>query len=298
MAIRTEEVECLDWKHKDGKPLDCAAYKAAGKCDVSVASVYPCCNCNSGGITWGGIKSRKWVTEKTPAECKDRYQAGICKGLKADKMCWSGFVKQNCESTCDVCTKAGVQDFADVMTGRKVVPFAGGKNFVGTVDASGKPKGSGVLSWGNQVRTIGNFDGLKTTGPTMIAYPEGSVFVGTVKNSLANVGEYYPPLSVSKDAFLKGTFGANGTLATGSVQWPNGRRYTGPLSQGLATGKGKLEWEGNHYDGDWSQGKPNGSGTVFFKNGEKFTANWIAGTGTGKFCNERNECANWTLSLF
>jgi hypothetical protein len=81
-------------------------------------------------------------------------------------MCWSGFVKQNCENTCGVCTTgSGAQNFADVLTGvKKVISMPGGKNFVGET-SGGKPNGKGVLTWGNLVRHVGDFvDGLPKAG--------------------------------------------------------------------------------------------------------------------------------------
>jgi len=126
-AIRTETVECIDWLTFNKAPLDCAAYKAAGKCTTNSK---PCCNCNK---WYSGLRQRKWITSKPVAECKDSVQSTVCNELKDLKMCWSGFVKQKCEKTCEVCTKADGQDYNDDMTGREVYSMPGGKNYVGQV---------------------------------------------------------------------------------------------------------------------------------------------------------------------
>jgi hypothetical protein len=97
-AIRTETIECIDWVEFPQKTkLDCPAYIAAGNCDTNGI---PCCGCKK----WNsGISQRKWVTSKSVAECKDRHQATVCQKAKASGMCGFGFIKNHCESTCEVC---------------------------------------------------------------------------------------------------------------------------------------------------------------------------------------------------
>jgi hypothetical protein len=152
-AIRTNTIECIDWQEFPQKTaLDCAAYVAAGKC---TADARPCCSCAKSN---SGMQQRKWVTKKAAADCKDLHKKSICTTLKEQGMCaWSGFVKQNCENTCEVCTGTGTtQDYADVMTGKALIAMPGGKNFVGEV-SGGKPNGKGVLTWGNLARHVGEF---------------------------------------------------------------------------------------------------------------------------------------------
>jgi meprin B len=68
MAIRSDKIECVDWVTDPQKqPLDCAAYKAAGKCATDKR---PCCSCGE----WdSGMKQRKWITKVSVADCKDKY---------------------------------------------------------------------------------------------------------------------------------------------------------------------------------------------------------------------------------
>ena len=179
----------------------------------------PCCNC---GHWASGIAARKWVVQKAVADCKDRHQKVICNAMKDAGMCWSGFVKTNCESTCGICTKPEGQDYADDMTGREVVSFPGGKNFVGTV-SGGKPNGKGVFTWGNLIRHVGLFkDGQPAAGESMARVEQdGALFLGTYKNWANDKGLYWPALSVTKDAMLAGKWNADGTLSSGAITWAN-----------------------------------------------------------------------------
>ena len=107
------------------------------------------------------MQQRKWVTRKNAADCKDSHPKLVCDGAKKYGMCaWSGFIKQNCEKTCEVCTgdASQAQNYADVMTGKAVIAMPGGKNYVGEVSGTpAAPNGLGVLTWGNLVRHVGWF---------------------------------------------------------------------------------------------------------------------------------------------
>lgn len=292
-AIRTATTECIDWMEVKSATLDCAAYKAAGKCSTDAR---PCCNCGK----WNsGLKQRKWITAKPVSECKDIRQKEICDSLKADNMCWSGFVRQQCESTCEVCTVATGQDYNDDMTGRGVLPFPGGKNFVGTV-VDGKPNGMGVLTWGNSARHIGEFvNGNPKAGTQMIRTDkDGRTFKGAFSNWLYATGQEYPA-AASSLIWQSGAWTAAYKLADGACkfQWANAS-YDGACKAGLARGQGKLTWAAGVYDGAWVNGKPNGNGVVSFTGAGTFTASWTNGAGTGKYCKSATECADWTFSLF
>ena len=252
------------------------------------------------------MKQRKWISSVPIALCKDKYVEKICKTLKAEGMCWSGFVKQSCQNTCNVCTgSANGQDYADDMTGKEVISMAGGKNFVGFATATEphKPNGWGVLTWGNTVKHVGKFNmGLPDEATPMYRFAnDGSVFRGTTKNWLNNQGDFFPPLSVNAEAFYSGKFGADGDIQDGgSITWASsGMKYTGPLVNGVPQGaNGKLEYKGATYLGEMRQGMPGGAGKVTFAGGETFDAVWTQGQGTGKFCDTADACGDWTWRLF
>jgi hypothetical protein len=54
----------------------------------------------------------------------------------------------------------------------------------------------------------------------------------------------------------------------GTVEWPEGERYTGRFREGRRHGQGSFSWpDGRMYIGEWSDGQPNGLGTRIFANG-------------------------------
>lgn len=93
----------------------------------------------------------------------------------------------------------------------------------------------------------------------------------------------------------KGTF-QNGYMIQGVSEHYQGDEkpasiYTGSFVEGIASGKGKIEYFANldeylqdwsknkvkSYEGDWANGEPNGQGTVIYKNGTKITGNFRNG---------------------
>jgi 1-phosphatidylinositol-4-phosphate 5-kinase len=49
------------------------------------------------------------------------------------------------------------------------------------------------------------------------------------------------------------------------MKFPDGSSYDGEWCQGLMDGSGKYIWDnGNYYHGNYSKGKRNGKGTMFF----------------------------------
>lgn len=239
-------------------------------------------------------------------------------------MCWAGFVRQQCESTCEVCTKASGQDFNDDMTGRAVLPFPGGKNFVGSV-SGGKPNGLGVLTWGNSARHIGEFSNgnPKPNTNVMRIDKNGRAFIGKYKSWLYDVGlEYQVPggnivykYSASWTADYKMNDGTcaigyknarfdgqcrSGDAASsgaGTMLWNDDLKFDGTWSNGSMS-SGTLSWgSGKSYTGAFSSGKPHGQGKFVWsagtydgawRDGKPNGSGVITFTGAGKFT------ANWT----
>jgi len=254
------------------------------------------------------MKQRKWISSVPIALCKDKYVEKICKTLKAEGMCWSGFVKQSCQNTCNVCTgSANGQDYADDMTGKEVISMAGGKNFVGFATATEphKPNGWGVLTWGNTVKHIGKFRmGLPWPLNPMYRFAQdGSVFHGKVKDWLNVEGDFIPPMSVTKDAIYSGKFGPDGNIRDGaSITWSSsGAKYKGPMVNGVPHGMNATLVVGSYtYVGEFRSGFAGGAGRVTFAGGETFDAVWTKGKGVGKFCNGMAvlKCGDWTFNLY
>lgn len=94
----------------------------------------------------------------------------------------------------------------------------------------------------------------------------------------------------------------------GTYSWPNGDRYEGELKNGLPEGQGSFsrksaktgEWT-VIYEGQWRDGKMNGSGAMTNVDGDIFTGNWVnnmpSGQGTMKFRGDggwQEYPGNWT----
>jgi hypothetical protein len=51
----------------------------------------------------------------------------------------------------------------------------------------------------------------------------------------------------------------------------NGNVYTGEFGDGLFEGFGRYNFEGGYYDGDWKEGRYDGSGELLYATGGKYT---------------------------
>lgn len=56
---------------------------------------------------------------------------------------------------------------------------------------------------------------------------------------------------------------------------PGRYRYEGGFKNGLADGKGKLQWEnGEYYEGEWRKGNKDGNGVNRFPDGSVYEGDW------------------------
>ncbi len=103
----------------------------------------------------------------------------------------------------------------------------------------------------------GRFTKGKINDPVTIIYPNGTKYVGSLKN----------------DKYFIGTY----TFADGSIQsgyWVNGK----------LNGKGKsISKMGSIYEGEWKDGLKSGNGTLTISDGSKYIGTWIENSMSGPF---------------
>ncbi|GAB2473681.1 C13 family peptidase [Comamonas humi] len=146
----------------------------------------------------------------------------------------------------------------------------------------GEYDGQGVLTDSFGLRYQGSFRQGQFTGPGRLTDADGLVISGPFKNFLPDgvMEAHYPGGTVFKGEMLgnrpkgegelrlpdgtvlHGDFSA-GMPAQGTVAYPNGDRYTGPLVAGKAHGSGVLaRANGDVYRGEFARGEPQGRGTL------------------------------------
>ncbi|MBF0316119.1 MAG: hypothetical protein HQK52_22045 [Oligoflexia bacterium] len=160
-----------------------------------------------------------------------------------------------------------------------------GKGMTYDLNGAGTPREykNGVLIPPNEI-TYG--DGSKYTGEIKDGRPNGKGVLNA-KDSVRYIGSF-------KDGQKQGAFTVNypdgssniqnytdGKLV--SIKFPDNSIYEGDWSNHKKNGKGTLHYaNGARYVGDWKDNKRNGKGTLYHVDGERYDGEWKDGSENGK----------------
>lgn len=102
-------------------------------------------------------------------------------------------------------------------------------------------------------------------------YKNGDHFEGEWEDGKLRYGKY----RYKNGDVFEGSF-SNGVRYKGEMRFHSGNVYTGSFdSNGKYSGYGVFNWKtGERYDGTWLDGKRQGTGTIYYKNGTSKTCYW------------------------
>ena len=272
----TEKLECVDWKEKSGKALDCKKYVKDGKCRVDAA---PCCDC---GARWSGFPSRVYtVDNKADADCEDARPAEVCKMAAEKGLCWSGFVRGICERSCEVCVgeqndprrlNSYADDKSSMDDSVRDLVWSGGKYYTGET-ANGLPNGKGVYSWGNGAKYVGTFANGKVVDGAMRFHGQDT-YVGSYAGWMFKEGKEYLKAGLYTAGTYEGFQHKDGPC---SLKWSNGATFVGTCANGRRS-FGEMKWVNKNSGVYWESWKggfnaadmPSGKGDLHWTNGQYY----------------------------
>jgi len=180
-----------------------------------------------------------------------------------------------------------------VRHGRGIFRAPDGTEYVGEF-ANGQINGKGIAT---------KYDGSTIEGNFVNGKPEGHVFQVDTTECWQFEGEYKNGVKCGEgwlaDAdrnIFTGTFRDN-LFVEGKVEYEDGRgEYNGECRKRKHHGKGRMNYaNGDHYDGDWVDGKREGTGTMYYRaSNMEYTGDWRDdqrhGKGVyGEICGEMKE---------
>jgi hypothetical protein len=165
-----------------------------------------------------------------------------------------------------------------------------------------KAHGQGQIIVPNGKTYIGGWKFDKYDGKGLLTYPDGSTYDGFWKeNAKQGEGQY----TYKKDGVTFTYIGnwINGVLKEGTVTYSTGEKFTGQFKD-LKPVKGKFVYpNGNIYDGEMTNGKPHGQGTLVEKDKKTYIGQFQNGLfiGVGQVVMPTGnqyigEFKNWKLS--
>ncbi|MCR5205963.1 MAG: transposase [Lachnospiraceae bacterium] len=140
--------------------------------------------------------------------------------------------------------------------------------------------GHGRLCYSNGTIFIGEwYHGIRL-GPGKLILPNHAIYEGVWidNNIIAREGDYtikvFPDIYTSeckdKGTLVKGTNNGKGT-----IDYPDGSKYTGGLQNGVKNGKGTMDYpDESKYTGHWQDNMKQGYGTMVYKNGAVYRGYW------------------------
>ena len=167
-------------------------------------------------------------------------------------------------------------------SGRGVMLFKDGSNYTGEW-RSGKQHGQGILTYpeNDPFKTI-SFEGLFENDDfkygTMI-WRSGGRYVGMFRNLKRNGNGtyYYPTGSVYVGEWKDDSQDGYGSLTYLDQDFHGRRRFEGQFKHGLRSSGTLIFKNGEKYVGDFEGGSITGQGTYFYSDGTKYVGEWLIG---------------------
>lgn len=125
--------------------------------------------------------------------------------------------------------------------------------------------GSGILVYSDKTRYEGLFKGGVPNGQGKITYSTGDSYDGMFKDGVPE-GDGIMKIN---GLVIDGVF-RNGELSEGTISFPDGRKQTGKFIEGKLNGHGIEESSDYTYTGYWSDGLASGKGKIEYQNGSVF----------------------------
>ena len=142
-----------------------------------------------------------------------------------------------------------------------------------------KKDGEGLLTYKDGVEYNGHFKQDKLNGKGEMTWPDGTYYSGEFCNNI-----------VHGKGYLKGS---------------NAHTYHGDFSRGLFNGQGEFTWTKGvkmiKYKGNYSSGKKDGYGELYFDDGNAYKGGWEGGLPQGEGIYEtknRKYFGNWRTGVF
>ena len=140
-------------------------------------------------------------------------------------------------------------------------------------------EGKGLLTYKDGTEYNGEFKKNKLNGKGEITWPDGTFYSGEISNNI-----------VHGKGYLKGS---------------NAHTYHGDFSRGLFNGQGEFTWTKGvkmiKYKGNYSSGKKDGFGELYFNDGNSYKGGWESGLPQGEGIYEtknRKYYGNWRTGVF
>lgn len=177
-------------------------------------------------------------------------------------------------------------DFIDgKRTGKGIIKWMSGNQYEGDF-VNGKITGKGVYRWTNGDVYEGAFIDGKKAGKGINRWADGSSYVGnyydnewkgfgtlSIPIGLSNIVQTWKDRGVGKlvnDKYIvQGIFDKKKLLRNCTSE--------DDCKMALLVTRGRFKWDGNDYEGDFKNGKPQGYGVVTFRNGNMQAGIWRAG---------------------
>ena len=139
-------------------------------------------------------------------------------------------------------------------------------------------------------------------GDGLVKHKDGYEYNGKFKNNKFN-GK--GTLNWKDGSYYEGEFKDNFFNGMGYLEGSNKHIYSGYFKNGAFNGKGEFKWidrlDEEKYKGSYSNGKKDGEGIFYFKNGDIFKGNWECGKPHGEGVYEtknRKYFGNWRQGMF
>lgn len=183
------------------------------------------------------------------------------------------------------------------ISGSGTMTYPNGDKYAGAYK-NGKRNGKGTYIWKSGDQYDGNWIDDAMSGDGTYSFADGSNVFGKFKDNKyldSEKGKYIYTTTSGDSVTVDFSQISKLKEATYTVVYSNGDSYTGTAENGKWSGKGKYTWKsGASYDGEWSDGTMNGSGTLYYaksQNGYKLVGTFKDGKPTGVctyYSNENN----------
>ena len=148
----------------------------------------------------------------------------------------------------------------------------------------------------------GSWKNDQKDGDGLVKHKDGYEYNGKFKNNKFN-GK--GTLNWKDGSYYVGEFKDNFFNGMGYLEGSNKHIYSGYFKNGAFNGKGEFKWidrlDEEKYKGSYSNGKKDGEGIFYFKNGDIFKGNWECGKPHGEGVYEtknRKYFGNWRQGMF
>ena len=140
--------------------------------------------------------------------------------------------------------------------------------------SNGSRSGKGVFTWKDSAEYCGEWDNDKMEGIGKLTAADGTLYDGSFANNAFEDGAI-----VVKDKKATYSYKATDGKITNSIRiaFENGDTYVGAFSiaKNCIDGDGNMIFnDGSSYNGDFKDGKREGTGTFKWKNGDVYTGGW------------------------